>query len=177
MKPDRVRRVILAMMIAPFFFLFGTMILSFFKMHGGADNGPGVLALRWRSYCRFCETAKTDAPVPIPWDESWCCISRETADAGRPFSPQRRCRPWRASARRCPPPCCEQKNLADHWSFLLKSSITLRGATQIQGRKGPPLTSCGTGRVPWAFPPPLRRCPSSIPTGALSAGASLSVGW
>ena len=38
-----------------------------------------------------------------------------------------------------------------------------------------PLWPPGTGREPWAFPPPLRRCPSSMPAGTLSAGASLSV--
>ena len=49
-----------------------------------------------------------------------------------------------------------------------ESETSLRGATQIQGPAGllwPP----GTGREPWTFPSPLRRCPSSGPNRALSA--------
>ena len=43
-----------------------------------------------------------------------------------------------------------------------------------QGLLWPP----GTGRVPWAFPPPLRRCPSFRPNRALSAAhPSLEIGF
>ena len=57
-----------------------------------------------------------------------------------------------------------------------RAKNSLRGATQIQGPKDllwPP----GTGREPWTFPPPLRRCPSFSPNGALSAARpSLEIG-
>ena len=60
-------------------------------------------------------------------------------------------------------------------SGLGREPVRLRGATQIQGQ-GPPLFLLLTGREPWAFPPPLRRCPWASAGGALSAGAPLSVG-
>ena len=67
--------------------------------------------------------------------------------------------------------CSFQRNLKKyapvplHWDESVVKA--LRGATQIRGRL-PPLASNGAGRVPRAFPPPLRRCPSSGPGRTLS---------
>ena len=60
------------------------------------------------------------------------------------------------------------------YSVIVKLDGSLVEAARDLGADGFNVFRRVMGRGPWAFPPPLRRCPSSGPGGTLSARGSLS---